>query len=156
MDGIGSWQQAKVLGWVVLACIALVGVISVVGQLLPADESGSPSVGSPSAPLEIIEDAVSGATAGQDNARRAAENYLDTMPFSRSGLIKQLQYEGYSRADAAYGVEAVSPDWNEQAARAAQHYLDTMPFSRSSLIHQLKYEGFTPAQAVYGVNQTGL
>ena len=68
-------------------------------------------------------------TAGQENARRAAESYLDTMAFSRQGLIEQLSSDagsGFSRADATYAVDAVSPDWNEQAAKAAQSYLDTM------------------------------
>ena len=40
--------------------------------------------------------------------------------FSRKGLIGQLVYEGYTREQAASGVDAVSPDWNEQAARSAQ------------------------------------
>jgi hypothetical protein len=101
-------------------------------------------------------------TAGQENARRSAESYLDTMAFSRQGLIEQLSSEagaGFSRADATYAVDAVSPNWNEQAAKAAQSYLDTMAFSRQGLIEQLSSEagaGFTHAQAVYGVNQTGL
>ena len=58
-----------------------------------------------------------GETAGQENARRSAESYLDGQAFSRSGLIKQLKFDGYSTADATYGVDAVSPDWNEQAAK---------------------------------------
>ena len=101
-------------------------------------------------------------SAGQENARRSAESYLDTMAFSRQGLIEQLSSEagaGFSRADAIYAVDAVSPDWNEQAAKAAQSYLDTMPFSRQGLIEQLSSEagaGFTHAQAVYGVNAAGL
>jgi hypothetical protein len=84
-----------------------------------------------------------GETAAQENARRSAEDYLGTSAFSRSGLIKQLKFEGYSTADATYGVDAVSPDWNEQAAKSAANYLDISSFSRSGLIHQLKFEGFT-------------
>jgi hypothetical protein len=95
-------------------------------------------------------------TAGQENARRSAESYLDTQLFSCSGLIEQLEFEGYSTADATYGVDAVDPDWKEQAARSAENYLDFQAFSRSGLIQQLEFEGFTPAQARYGVDQTGL
>ena len=29
------------------------------------------------------------------------------MPFSRSGLIEQLEFEGFTPAQAAYGVRAV-------------------------------------------------
>jgi hypothetical protein len=108
------------------------------------------------AEAEAPEEEASDGTAGQENARRSAESYLETAAFSRSGLIKQLEFEGYSTADATYGVDAVSPDWNEQAARGAKSYLDTSAFSRSGLIQQLEFEGYTEQQAVYGVNQTGL
>jgi hypothetical protein len=85
-----------------------------------------------------------------------ASDYLDTMAFSLTGLIEQLEYEGFSKADATYGAKAIDADWNEQAALAAEAYLDTMAFSRSGLIEQLIFEGFTPAQAKYGVDAVGL
>jgi hypothetical protein len=78
------------------------------------------------------------------------------MAFSRSGLIHQLEFEGFATEDATYGVDAVTVDWNEQAAKSAAGYLDVMAFSRSGLIHQLVFEGFTQEQAEYGVSTTGL
>jgi hypothetical protein len=33
-----------------------------------------------------------------------ARDYLDYSAFSRSGLIDQLEYEGFSKAQAVYGV----------------------------------------------------
>jgi hypothetical protein len=78
------------------------------------------------------------------------------MSFSRSGLIKQLEYEKFSFEDATYGVDAQNADWNTQAAKSATSYLKTMSFSRSGLIAQLVYEGFTQSQAEYGVNSVGL
>lgn len=93
---------------------------------------------------------------GQENARESAETYLDVSAFSRTGLIKQLKFEGYSEKDATYGVDVQKADWNKQAAAKAQEYLDTSSFSRDGLIGQLKYEGFTDAQAAYGVNKVGL
>ena len=78
------------------------------------------------------------------------------MAFSRDGLIKQLEFEGFSNEDATYGVDNVSVDWNEQAVKKAKEYLDTMAFSRDGLIKQLEFEGFTYEQAVYGVEQNGL
>ena len=95
-------------------------------------------------------------TVSQENARESAESYLDFSAFSRSGLIDQLKYEGFSKKDAAYAVDAISPDWNKQAVKSAKEYLDYSSFSRSGLIDQLEYEGFTHAQAVYGVSKTGL
>ena len=92
----------------------------------------------------------------QSNARRAAASYLNYSAFSRVGLIKQLEYEGYSHADAVYGTDAQNADWNAQAAKAAKSYLEYTAFSRSGLIEQLKYEGYTESEAIYGVNTTGL
>src|SRR5690606_26353632 len=37
----------------------------------------------------------SGLTRSQENAIRKAESYLDFMAFSRTGLIEQLEYEGF-------------------------------------------------------------
>lgn len=95
-------------------------------------------------------------TVSQRNARSKADAYLDMSGFSRSGLIEQLEFEGFSEADATYGADAVGADWNEQAARKAEQYLDMTSFSRSGLIEQLKFEGFSQSEAEYGVSTTGL
>lgn len=94
-------------------------------------------------------------TLSQTNALRQAANYLDYMSFSYSGLIDQLEYEGYSTEDATFAVDHCGADWNEQAALKAQDYLDFMSFSRSGLIDQLMYEGFSREQAEYGVSAVG-
>ena len=44
-------------------------------------------------------------TKAQENAVKKAKAYLDTMPFSREGLIDQLEYEGFTTEQATYGVE---------------------------------------------------
>jgi len=81
---------------------------------------------------------------------------LERSAFSRSGLIDQLLYEGFSNDQATYGVDRANPDWNEQAFKSAQSYLRYSSFSRSGLIDQLLYEGFSQSQAEYGVNMVGL
>lgn len=91
-------------------------------------------------------------SAGQQNAIGSAQQYLEFSAFSRSGLIDQLEYEGYSTEDATFAVDSLNVDWNEQAAKSARQYLEYTSFSRSGLIDQLVYEGFTYAQAEYGVN----
>ncbi len=95
-------------------------------------------------------------TASQNNAKKAAKSYLSIMAFSRTSLIKQLEFEKYSTADATYGVDAQNADWNAQAAKSAKSYLELMAFSRTSLIDQLVFEGFSQAEAEYGVGTTGL
>lgn len=95
-------------------------------------------------------------TVSQQNALRAADNYLSLTAFSRKGLIKQLVFEKYSKADATWAVDRVDANWNEQAAKSAQNYLDMTAFSRSGLIKQLVFEGYSQSQAEYGVSKTGL
>ncbi|MET3773233.1 MULTISPECIES: Ltp family lipoprotein [Arthrobacter] len=95
-------------------------------------------------------------TLSQQNALRAAADYLDYTAFSRTGLIEQLEYEKYSLDDATWAVDRVTVDWNVQAAKAAKQYLEYTSFSRSGLVDQLLYEGYTPEQAEYGVSTTGL
>lgn len=94
-------------------------------------------------------------TMGQSNALESALLYLETIPFSYTGLIEQLEYEGYSTEDATYAAENCGANWNEQALKKAKSYLDSTAFSYTGLIDQLEYEGFTSEQATYGVDQCG-
>lgn len=106
-------------------------------------------------PVESSNDSTHAATLGEKNALKSAKAYLDYTAFSYTGLIEQLEYEGYSHTEAVYGADNCGADWNEQAAKSAANYLDYTSFSRSGLIEQLEYEGFTHSQAVYGVEQNG-
>lgn len=94
-------------------------------------------------------------TVGQKNARESAETYLDLQAFSRPGLIKQLKFEGFSKADATYAVDYISPNWKKQATKSAKTYMDLQSFSASGLQDQLEFEGFTTAQAAAGVAAAG-
>lgn len=116
----------------------------------------SPTTAPPATAPPTTEGPLAGETASQRNARQKAAEYLDFGSFSRSGLIEQVEYEGFTQEDATYGVDALNVDWNEQAAKKADEYLDFGSFSRSSLVEQLLYEGFTQEQAEYGVGTTGL
>lgn len=77
----------------------------------------------------------------------SAEQYLNSGSFSKKGLIKQLEFEGFSKSDATFAVSHVDADWDAQAVKSAKSYLDTGSFSKQGLIDQLVYEGFTLAQA---------
>lgn len=96
------------------------------------------------------------ATAGQKNALRKAESYLEFQAFSRTGLIKQLEFEKFATEDATWAVDHVTVDWKEQAVKKAKSYLDTQAFSRQGLIDQLTFEGFLPEEAEHGVTAAGL
>lgn len=97
-------------------------------------------------------------TIGQREALEAAKSYLRSGHFSRVGLIDQLTSpygEGFSRANAVWGVNHAHANWYAEAVQAARSYLRSGHFSRSALIEQLESpygEQFTHAQAVYGVN----
>ena len=92
---------------------------------------------------------------GMENALAKAKLYLKSMSFSYTGLVDQLEYNGYSEEEAIYAVDNCGADWNEEAAKKAKSYIDSMAFSRKELIDQLKYNGFTDEQAEYGVEQVG-
>ena len=109
-----------------------------------AEEVSEPTAGSAGEP-----------TMGEKNALGSAKNYLDFTSFSYSGLIEQLEFEGYSAEEAAYAADNCGADWNEQAAKSAEDYLDFMSFSRQGLIDQLVFDGFTQEQAEYGVGAVG-
>lgn len=123
-------------------------------ERLAAEQAAAEAAAAEAAAAEA--EAAAAGTVAQQNALRSAEDYLDFTAFSRSGLITQLEFEGFSTEDATWAVDRVTVDWNEQAAQSAKDYLDFTSFSRSGLIDQLIFEGFTPEQAEYGVSQTGL
>ncbi|MCK0471306.1 Ltp family lipoprotein [Halalkalibacter sp. APA_J-10(15)] len=95
-------------------------------------------------------------TLAQQNAVSMAEDYLAYTAFSKSGLIGQLEYEGFDNDDATYAVNNINVDWQEQAIIMAQDYLDYTSFSRVGLIEQLEYEGFSNEQATNAVDEIGL
>ena len=157
-DPVKRWiSRHKVWTGIIVAVVALVGLGALLGTNDTTSSSSSgttyydPSVGSAS-DGSVSDSYAPSESSGQENARGQAENYLSHQSFSRKGLIEQLEYEGYSTADATHAVDNVSVDWNEQAALTAKSYLSHQSFSRSGLLEQLVYEGFTPSQAAYGVS----
>ncbi len=164
-SGVGLATAAIVIGggWLLLFVVA--GVVSTtsggsVSSSLPstiaaAVESAEPEPAA-AAPTTAPQPEAMPESVSQSNAMERTLSYLDYSAFSRTGLIKQLEYEGFSQSDATYGTDALGADWNEQAALSAQSYLDYSSFSRSGLIDQLVYEGFTKSEATYGVNAVGL
>ena len=161
--------------WYMIVLYCFVGLM-IIGALLPDTETSNNSntgniiltdnsnsqntqpttqTSTPQTTTPALEEESDKATMGEKNALSQALSYLRTMPFSYSGLIEQLEYEGYTHQEAVYGVDNCGANWNEQAALKAQSYLDVMPFSRDGLIEQLEYEGFTREQAEYGVQAVG-
>lgn len=94
-------------------------------------------------------------TLAQQNVIRTAQSYLDYSGFSRTGLIGQLEYEGYSTEDATFGADSAGADWNAEAAESAQSYLDYSAFSREGLYDQLAYEGFSAEEIEFGLSAVG-
>lgn len=94
-------------------------------------------------------------TIGERNALKSAQNYLDFMAFSYSGLIDQLEFEGYTKQEAIYAADNCDADWFEQAYASAENYLRFMSFSRKGLIDQLCFDGYTREQAEYAVKKMG-
>ena len=95
-------------------------------------------------------------TLGEKNARLKAADYLSFDSFSRSGLIKQLEFEGFTIEESTYGVDSQNADWDAEAVKKAADYLQYDSFSHSGLVDQLEFDGFTATQAEYGVTSSGL
>jgi host cell surface-exposed lipoprotein len=175
---LGAPEPKKSMSFAKKGIIAVVGLIilgTAVGSALqPSPEAAAPSPSpiieesaapepseapepsaapEPTTAPEIVEPEF---TVSQENAIETAKDYLDYTAFSESGLIDQLKFEDYSKADARFAVNHISVNWNEQAAKSAKDYLDYSSFSRQGLIDQLEFEGFTTEQATHGVNTTGL
>ncbi|OIP73624.1 MAG: hypothetical protein AUK08_03580 [Candidatus Pacebacteria bacterium CG2_30_36_39] len=157
----GNWAQRHPILTGILGIILLFIVIgaSSGGSDTPTSQSNTISPNT-----EVIEesdttkseDSNASETVSQKNAVRKAKSYLSISGYSRSGLIKQLEFEKFSTEDATYAVDAVGADWNEQASKKAKSYLDISGYSRESLINQLEFEGFTTEQASYGADAVGL
>lgn len=95
-------------------------------------------------------------TLAQQNAVKKAEDYLKLMAFSKSGLLEQLEFDGFENGDAVYAVDKVTVDWKEQAVKKGKDYLEIMSFSSAGLIEQLEFDGFSKEEATYGVDKIGL
>ncbi|HVT76068.1 MAG TPA: Ltp family lipoprotein [Acidimicrobiales bacterium] len=119
----------------------------------------SPRITAPPRPVTTaapVPDAYAGETVSQANARRKAASYLEFTSFSRTGLIGQLKFDGFSEPDATYGVDAQHADWFEQAAKKAESYMEFTSFSRQGLIDQLMFDGFSQPEAEHGADAVGL
>lgn len=157
----GTSTRKKILigaGGIILALAALSAVTpsrNPTPLVIPsAEASAKPAV--QSAPESTAAPAGPQYTVAQQNAIESAQSYLAFAGFSRSGLIEQLEFEKYSKADATLAVDSLGADWKAEAAESAKSYLNLTSFSRSGLIEQLEFEGFTHAESVYGVTQAGL
>lgn len=114
-------------------------------QAAPAPAAAPPS--SAAAPVRTV---------GQFNAMNKAMDYIAYSAFSRKGLIKQLEFDGFTTADATYAVDNIVVNWTMQAEAKAKDYMNYSSFSRSGLIRQLTFDGFTPDQAKQGATSVGL
>lgn len=94
-------------------------------------------------------------TTGREGALNKAKSYLNSSAFSYTGLIEQLEYEGFSETEATYGADNCGANWKDQALKKAKSYLSSSAFSETGLQEQLEYEGFTIDEASYGVNNCG-
>jgi len=143
-----SFEKFQAIPILALVFIGIIGVTGCAPSTGTAPSPGTnPQTNSPVNPDETV---------SQANASRSAKTYLDFSGFSRSGLIKQLMFEGYSESDASYGVDIQNANWNEQSARSAKNYLDLSGFSRSGLIKQLMFEGYSKQEAEFGATANGL
>ena len=125
----------------------------------PKEEAQEPVVQEEETPEAAIPEEDKVVPFEYEQALKSAQNYVDTLHFSRQGLKQQLTSEygsGFSEEAAEYALEHVDVDYKEEAVEAAQSYLDAMSFSRQELKQQLTSEygsGFTEEEAEYALDQ---
>ena len=96
------------------------------------------------------------ATENQQKALDKANEYVDTLPLSHDGLIKQLEYDGYTTDVATYAADNCSANWNKEAKEMAEQYMDSTTYTYKDMVQQLETEGFTKDQAKFGAKAVGL
>jgi hypothetical protein len=152
--GVGEYSESN---WVSYSATSgkTPGVTAPGGSSSPAVTIPSAVVGTTTTTTTTTTTLALVGTVSQRNAVAKGASYLRSSSFSRTGLIEQLQYEGFSLADATYGTDAQGADWNAQAVKKGASYLRSSSFSRSGLISQLQYEDFSLAEATYGTDAQG-
>ena len=96
------------------------------------------------------------ATENQQKALDKANEYVNTLPLSHDGLIKQLEYDGYTTDVATYAADNCSANWNKEAKEMAEQYMDSTTYTYKDMVQQLETEGFTKEQAKFGAKAVGL
>ena len=91
----------------------------------------------------------------QRNAIEKAKDYIRVLDFSKTGLIDQLEFEGFSEEDSKFAVDHIEVDWNEECYKKAESYMKLMNYSEQGLRDQLDFEGFTQSEIDYAVNKIG-
>jgi Host cell surface-exposed lipoprotein len=169
-------RARKILGAIAAAIVVIIVIAAFSshgGSNTPASSASSPAAPAatitpgPTAPVNTQSPASNtGFTTSQESAIQDAASYLSSEPgFSKSGLIGQIKYDGFSRSLARFAVDAISNgevsglsvNWMQQAADDAKNYMQSEGgFSYSGLVQQLEYDGFTASQARYGARSVGL
>ncbi len=92
----------------------------------------------------------------KDGYTRACEMAADLLAhaaYSRAGLVRLLEAEGFLSREAEYAVEQIGADWYGQARRRAKS-LKSEPFVTSGQIRiLLESEGFTTDEAEFGASR---
>lgn len=92
-------------------------------------------------------------TREEQDALDHALELLETIPYSREGLISQMVHDGYAEAAAAAAVDRTGLDWKEQAVKSAEEYVKYLPMSRTGVAQMLEYDRFTPDEVAYAMEQ---
>lgn len=92
-------------------------------------------------------------TKEQENAQKSAEGYA-MMNMSRQGIIDQLVFDKFSKADAEWAVKQLDEgvSWKENALGSAKTYYGKMNMSKSAVYDQLLFDKFTKEEAQYAID----
>ena len=90
-----------------LRTLIVTTAIGAVGFSLAPTASAQPQPSIADAPRYTFVSDLSLSPMSEQNAIQKAKDYLSFSAFSRSGLIEQLEYSGFTPSQAEYGASAV-------------------------------------------------
>ena len=126
------------------------------GATIQIEDDGSFSLLNVSGNTKCVAQWDKPASPDEQKALDKALSYLSFSAFSRSRLIEQLEYSGFSTAEATYAADNCGADWNGQAAREAASALEKDPGkTERSLMSWLETMKFTESEAEYAIKSMG-
>lgn len=82
---------------------------------------------------------------------KRAEDYIESMSFSKKGLAQRLKFEGYPEDAISFAVGSVSVDYNEEALGRAKMLKIEQKFTENGIREQLYFDGFEEEEINYAV-----
>lgn len=153
-------SQSKKIGIIAASVFILLLLAAIGGGAKPPEQGGTTNTtaeptasATPDEPSKPTPTPTPKITKEQENAQKSAEGYA-MMNMSRQGVIDQLVFDKFSKADAEWAVKQLDEgvSWKENALGSAKTYYGKMNMSKSAVYDQLLFDKFTKEEAQYAID----